>query len=107
ILVLAFYKYWKPLYYVSFILTWLIYFSWFAFNYDVAEHFSIALIFASVFFIIFYMTFLAYKLIEKAPFETLDILLLLANSFIFYGFGYAILDGHDMGSHQLGLFTLC
>ncbi|MCF8273056.1 MAG: DUF2339 domain-containing protein [Flavobacteriaceae bacterium] len=107
ILVLAFYKYWKPLYYVSFILTWLIYYSWFNFNYNSSNDFTMALIFASVFFVIFYATFLAYKLIKKEAFETLDIILLLVNSFIFYGFGYSILDNHETGSQLLGLFTLC
>jgi uncharacterized membrane protein len=107
ILVLAFYKYWKPLNYVSFILTWLIYLSWFNVNYNTTNDFATALIFSSVFFIVFYATFLAYKLIKKESFETLDIILLLVNSFIFYGFGYAILDNHETGSQLLGLFTLC
>ncbi len=107
ILVLSFSKYWKPLYYVSFVLTWLIYFSWFAYSYQKNEYFTTALMFASLFFIIFYITFLAYKLLKKEPFETLDIILLLMNSFVFYGFGYAILDTHETASQLLGLFTLC
>ncbi len=107
ILVLAFYKYWKPLNYVSFALTWLIYLSWFNINYNGTNDFATALIFSSVFFVIFYTTFLAYKLIKKEPFETLDVILLLVNSFIFYGFGYSILDNHETGSQLLGLFTLC
>jgi len=107
ILVLSFKKYWKPLYYVSFVLTWLIYFTWFASGYDLNEDFTTALTFASLFFIIFYITFLAYKLLRKEPFEIIDIILLLINSFVFYGFGYAILDGHETGSQLLGFFTLC
>ena len=107
ILVLSFKKYWKPLYYVSFVLTWLIYFTWFASSYDLNEAFTTALTFASLFFIIFYTTFLAYKLLKKEPFEILDIILLLINSFVFYGFGYAILDDHETGSQLLGFFTLC
>ncbi|MDZ7612730.1 MAG: hypothetical protein U5K51_02630 [Flavobacteriaceae bacterium] len=35
-----------------------------------------------------------------------DILFLLANSFIFYGFGYNILNVHETGAQLLGLFTL-
>jgi len=107
ILVLSFKKYWKPLYYVSFALTWLIYFSWFVFSYHKNEDFTAALMFASIFFIIFYATFLAYKLIKKEQFDAIDIILLLINSFVFYGFGYAILNGHETGSQLLGLFTLC
>ena len=107
ILVLSFKKYWKPLYYVAFVLTWLIYFSWFAYSYQKNEDFATALTFTSLFFIIFYTTFLAYKLLRKEAFETLDIILLLLNSFVFYGFGYAILDDHETGSQLLGFFTLC
>ena len=105
ILATAFKKYWKPLYYFSFGLTWLIYFSWYLSKYQTTEHFDIALIFLSIFFILFYLTFLAYKLLKKEKFELQDIILLLANSFIFYGIGYAILDGHETGKHLLGLFT--
>ena len=107
ILVLAFKKYWKPLNYVSFALTWLIFFSWHASNYESSVDFIMALTFASVFFIIFYISFLAYKLIKKEPFERTDILLLLANSFVFYGLGYSILNDHETGSQLLGLFTIC
>ncbi|MFH4966006.1 DUF2339 domain-containing protein [Gaetbulibacter sp. M235] len=107
ILVLAFYKYWKPLNYVSFVLTWLIYLSWFTINYNSINDFATALIFAGVFFVIFYATFLAYKLIKKEQFDTLDVILILANSFIFYGFGYTILENHETGNQLLGLFTLC
>ena len=107
ILVLSFKKYWKSLYYAAFALTWLIYFSWFAFDYDKDEDFNTAFVFASIFFIIFYVTFLVYKLIKKEQFNAIDIILLLINSFVFYGFGYAILDGQETGSQLLGLFTLC
>ena len=106
ILVIAFKKYWKPLYYSSFILTWLIYFTWFTTNYKVTEHFQLALLFVSVFFATFYLIFLGYKLLQKERFESLDILLLIANSFIFYGIGYSILNAHPTGLELLGLFTL-
>lgn len=106
ILATTFKKYWKPLYYSSFGLTWLIYFSWYASNYHTTEHFGLALTFLSIFFAIFYLTFLAYKLLKKEKFERQDIILLLANSFVFYGIGYAILENHETGSQLLGLFTL-
>lgn len=107
ILVIAIKKYWKPLYYSSFLLTWLIYFAWFTTNYKVTEHFQLALVFVSVFFAIFYLIFLGYKLLQKEKFESSDILLLIANSFIFYGIGYTILNAHQTGEQLLGLFTLC
>jgi phage shock protein PspC (stress-responsive transcriptional regulator) len=106
ILVIAFKKYWKLLYFSSFVLTWLIFASWYPSKYEMAEHFELALTFIFIFFATFYATFLAFKLLQKEKFEITDILLLLFNSFIFYGFGYAILDGHEIGSQLLGLFTL-
>ncbi|MFK5958266.1 MAG: DUF2339 domain-containing protein [Lutibacter sp.] len=107
ILVIAFKKYWKPLYFSSFILTWLIFTSWHVSGFKIDEHFGMALIFTSIFFAIFYTTFLAFKLIQKEKFNITDILLLLANSFVFYGFGYSILDSHEIGTQLLGVFTLC
>ena len=106
ILFVSFKKYWKSLYYVSFSLTWLIYSSWYIFRYE-SEHLSTSFVFASLFFAIFYLTFLSYKLLRKGKYNAGDIILLLANSFIFYGFGYAMIDNIKNGEQFLGLFTLC
>jgi len=105
ILLIAFKKYWKPIYYSSFGFTWMIFASWFAFRYE-ASNYLLALTFLSVFFAIFYAIFLGYKLIQKKEFEIGDIILLLLNSFVFYGLGYAVLSGHPTGKQLLGLFTL-
>ncbi len=107
ILFIAFRKYWKPLYYASFLLSWLIYLSWFLFNYDNDTHFSIGLSFLSIFFTIFYVMFLAYKLLQKEKFDVFDVVLLLANSFIFYGLGYNIFQNNEYTEQLLGVFTLC
>lgn len=107
ILVISFKKYWKPLYYSSFILTWLMYFTWYKSTYQTTEHFEVALTFLTVFFMIFYVSFLAYKLRKNEKFETEDIFLLLTNSFLFYGIGYSILDNHEVGKQLLGVFTVC
>ncbi|WP_083858554.1 DUF2339 domain-containing protein [Psychroflexus torquis] len=107
ILVISFKKYWKPLYYSSFGLTWLIFFLWYVSNYQTEAYYGLALTFLSIFFVIFYLVFLAYKLIKKEKFGIENIALLLINSFIFYGVGYAILDDHETGKQLLGIFTLC
>jgi uncharacterized membrane protein len=104
ILVISFKKYWKPLYFSAFVLTWLIYFSWYFATYKSNEDLGIALIFLFIFFLIFYLTFLSYKLIKKEKFDIFDILLLLSNSFIFYGIGYSILKD-EPGENILGLYT--
>ncbi|QKX03452.1 DUF2339 domain-containing protein [Aquimarina sp. TRL1] len=106
ILIISFKKYWKPLYYVSFGFTWLIYLSWHISEFSVEKNFSIALIFALLFFVIFYTTFLGYKLLQKEAYKNRDAILPFLNSFIFYGVGYAILVDHPTGKHLLGLFTL-
>ncbi|HYF29733.1 MAG TPA: DUF2339 domain-containing protein [Chitinophagaceae bacterium] len=105
ILILSLKKYWKSLFYAAFVLTWVIYSIWFIWQYE-PRHFNIAFIFLSVFFIIFYTTFLAYKLIRKEQYGVDDVSILLSNAFIFYGFGYSILDGNEDTEHLLGLFTV-
>lgn len=106
ILAIAVKQYWKPLYFVAFLLSWVIFLAWFTGSYKVEVHFQLACIFLSVFFAIFYAVFLVYKLIQKEMFHASDIFMLLLNSFLFYGIGYVLLMGHEMGKELLGLFTL-
>lgn len=106
ILFISFKRYWRLLYYSSFIITWLIYFTWYFTKYEADAHFTMAFIFLVIFFTIFYVAFLAYKLIKKEQFDMEDVILLLINSFIFYGLGYTFLNDHKTGEQLLGLFTL-
>lgn len=107
ILVIAFKKYWKLLYFSSFLLTWILYIQWYGSKYQTTEHFEIALFFLYIFFATFYLIFLVYKLLQKERFEIDDLFFLLANSFIFYGIGCSILIHYETGEQFLGLFTLC
>lgn len=106
ILCIAFFRYWKSLYYVAFAITWLIYSSWYALDYRESSHYSLAMVFLVIFFCIFYLAFLAYKLARREKFDFSDIVMLLLNSFFFYGLGYLILEGHESGQHQLGVFSM-
>jgi len=106
LMVLAFNKYWKPIYYVSFALSWFIYFTWYDASYNDILHFTNAFFFLAVFYLIFYATYLSYNLIRKEVFDLFDAALILINSFIFYGIGYALLSTHPDGKSYLGLFTL-
>lgn len=106
ILAIAFMRNWKPLYYVAFGCTWMIYGLWAIEEYDQSRHYSLALIFGALFFLLFYATFLIYKLLKKELFAVEDGLMFGLNSLIFYALGYMILDNHPIGTHQLGLFTL-
>ena len=107
VLFIAHKKYWKSVYYSSFLITWLIFYSWFSKSYQADEHFALGLTFLSVFFVTFYLILLDYKLLQKEKFDAGDIILLLANSFIFYGIGYSILKTNSAGEQLLGLFTIC
>ena len=106
ILAVSFKKYWKNLLFVSFGLTYLIFISWYVSKYEHALHFRLALVFLAVYFAIFHTAILAYKLIKKEKFSVEDVMLYMANSFIFFGVGYALLDESATGGRLLGLFTL-
>ncbi|MFT4602340.1 MAG: putative membrane protein, partial [Arenicella sp.] len=107
ILVLGFKKDWKPLYYVAFSATWIIFLIWYVgAPYQTANHFKIGMGYATIFFLLFYVTFLAYKLIKKEQFVKSDIILIILNSTVFYGLCFNMLDRHDLGVHYVGLFTL-
>ena len=106
ILFLAFKKYWKRLYYLAFILTWLTFASWYAFSFDSSQHTAISLTFSTVFFVTFYITFLAYKLIRNETLGKWDVVCMLFNSFLFFGYGYLTVEALESGDQFLGLFAL-
>jgi uncharacterized membrane protein len=106
ILFIAFKRDWKPLFYVAFGFTWLIYASFVVDQYKMSQHFYIALTFGFIFFSIFYTVFLAYKFAQKEQFKEGDTAVLLTNSFLFYGLSYGILNENPTGMQLLGLFTL-
>ena len=107
ILAISFKKYWKSLYYFAFLTTWLIFSLWYAALDQPSDQFGVSLTFLCIFFLTFYLNFLAYKLLRNEKFESEDILLLLANSFIFYGIGYSLFVQTEGLHNYLGLFTLC
>lgn len=106
ILILAFRKDWKRLYYLAFTLTWLSFAAWYGFSFNEEEHLWISLIFSTIFFLTFYTTFLSYKLIRKEPLSKLDVIFMLLNSFLYFGYGYSAIDDIVDGDQYLGLFTL-
>ncbi|GJM61408.1 DUF2339 domain-containing protein [Persicobacter diffluens] len=106
ILVLAVKKYWKALYYSAFSFSWLIYSFWMFSGYSANEYFVTALVFLTIFFSLFYLTSISYKLLQKEKFGRADLYLILGNAFLYYSFGYYILAGHAIGDDFLGLFTL-
>lgn len=106
ILAISLKKYWKPLFYTSFIFTWAIFYAWHLSQNQKGEHFYLALFFLTAFFLIFYLTFIGYKLISLENIAVENIALTLSNSFIFYGLGYSMLNSHDDFKNYLGIFTV-
>lgn len=106
ILVLAFRKAWKILYYIAFALSWIIFSAWNIDRYNVDDHLWISLGFSTLFFVTFYVTLLSYKLTQGENLKRWDIVILLTNSFIYYALGYFSVDAHQQGEIFLGLFTL-
>lgn len=105
ILAISVTRYWRPLYYTSFIFTWLIFGAWFFDKFNQSVHFGLAVIFASIFFAIFYGVAFAYRFSSNKIGMIENAGLVLTNSFVYYGFGYAILDSRENLQSFEGLFT--
>ncbi|HSO86860.1 MAG TPA: DUF2339 domain-containing protein, partial [Draconibacterium sp.] len=98
-------KRWKPLNYLAFIATWTIFISWIASkNYN--NQLGIGLTFIGLFFLIFYLAFLSYKLLLKEKFRIDDVFFLLINSGILYFVGYFAINSLETSKPFLGLFAL-
>jgi uncharacterized membrane protein len=105
ILFLSFKKYWQILNHVSYGFTWLIVGGWVSQKFDYEVHALMTLSFAFLFFLIFYISNMAYKIIKKELFGMIDIIRILSNSFIFFGIGYYALNNKQYEQY-LGLFTV-
>jgi uncharacterized membrane protein len=106
ILAVAIKKYWQLLYYIAFAFTWLIYVIWWQnVDFEDLEYFRISVLFSSIFFMIFYFSFLINKVLNKRVFSIEDVILIIANSFIYYGLAYVAFN-NDIWEDLLGSFTL-
>ena len=106
ILILSLVKNWKSLFYLSFVVTWLIFFTWFILDFDADSHFRLSMIILPVYFITFYLIFLANKILRKDKLMFEDIVIPVVNSFCLFGFGLAVLNGNETGKDLMGTFTL-
>ncbi|KXX71082.1 DUF2339 domain-containing protein [Flammeovirga sp. SJP92] len=104
-LLLAFKKYWTLLQKSSFCITWFIFLYWIFGGGNFEAKVVTASTFLILYFLTFYIAFLAYKLLHKEQFEKTDIFLILCNAFIFYGVGFGIIEKNEADGY-LGLYTL-
>jgi len=109
ILFISIKKDWKSLHYSAFFFTWMIYGSWFAdksFDSGLQGYEALGLGFATAFFLVFYGVSLFNNIISKEKLDKVNIILILLNSFIYFGIGFGIFNGHSILDSYLGLFTL-
>ncbi len=106
ILLISIKKYWKLLFYIAFITTWMIYLTWWVnTDFSNAGPFIYSIIFSGIFFLLFYASFLLNKVINKVYFSFEDIMLIVSNALIFYTLSYVNFE-IDIWRANLGLFTL-
>lgn len=104
ILAVAFWRSWKPLFYSAFVITWGIFAVGVLGPKDM--FFFDQMTFSTIFFLLFYGIFMAQKLVKKEKFAADDLLLILFNSFIYFGFGYFFLSEEFKSNEVLSFFTL-
>jgi hypothetical protein len=63
------------------------------------------MLFSFLFFIVFYISNMSYKIIKHEKFGVIDIIRLLSNSFIFFAVGYGALN-NEQYENYLGIFTV-
>lgn len=105
VLALSFVKYWKFVNHVAYGLTWLIFAIWMMSSYDPAVYLKRTLFFATAFYLIFYLSFISYKIFRNKAFSAWDIILVLSNSLIYFGIGYQALQDDYHEKYQ-GLFCV-
>ncbi|MDP2388616.1 MAG: DUF2339 domain-containing protein [Bacteroidota bacterium] len=104
ILVLSLFKNWTWVKYSAYGLTWILVASW-TLNKYTLDKLNMTVMFSTIFFLTFYATFIAYKIIKKIPFQAMDIITLLSNSTIYFGLGYYALN-NEFTEKYLGLFCV-
>lgn len=104
ILSVSYFKSWKSLFIISFILTWFTFlFGSSHFRYD--NHHLLGLLFASIYFFQFYIIFIINNIKKKEMFVIKDIIPIISNSSFYYYLGYDLLDD-EFFKDYLGLFTI-
>lgn len=106
ILISAYRYFTHTMVYLCYPFTWLIFAVWYSDKYKADEHFALACVFSIIFFLLYYGTALAFRLVVNKIGMIENSGLVLTNSFVFYGFGYAILESRENLHQYQGLFTV-
>ena len=105
VLFLSFKKYWKFVNHVAYALTWLIFAGWMLSSYNAEKYIGRTMFFSTAFYLIFYLSFIAYKVFRNKPFSVWDVVLVLSNSLIYFGIGYNAMADKYYEQYQ-GLFCV-
>ncbi|HWY10273.1 MAG TPA: DUF2339 domain-containing protein [Bacteroidia bacterium] len=105
VLILSFKKYWKFVNHVAYGLSWLIFAVWMASSYKPQIYFGRTMFFATAFYLVFYLSFISYKIFRNKAFSAWDVILVLSNSLIYFGIGYNAMRTEYYEQYQ-GLFCV-
>ena len=105
-LVLAYYKKWNLVNIICYAFTILLFGSWLAARFDEIEPRPItgAMIFATLYYLVFFAMNIVNNIKERTTFKSIEISMLLSNTFFYYGAGMVILN-NPAGADYKGLFT--
>ncbi len=98
-------KYWKPVVWLSFTLSWLIINFWSQWAF-IDHQFGLQLVLLLIYFVNFYGIVLIYHLAHQKSFGWNETVMLLLNSVFFFATGYQWMEQHDVYQNYLGLFTV-
>jgi uncharacterized membrane protein len=107
ILVLAYFRNWNLLNILTFVFTTLTFGVWLnqkVFTSELDSPYVGALVFASAFYLIFTLGNLVNQIKERRPFKTIELSLILSNTFLYFSVGIAVLT--KFNDAYLGLFTI-
>ncbi len=105
LIVIAYYKEWRIVHFISFVFTEIIFCSWLI-NYSGISgfHYKGALVFASIFYALFFIVNIILQSTRNEDRKPFDYIVLLSQNLIYYSSGIYILD-QTYHSHYKGLFT--
>ena len=106
-LVLAYFKKWNVVNIICYAFTIILFGSWLGVKFDGLETPSLisgAIIFASLFYVVFFAMNIINNIKEKTAFNAIEISMVLSNAFFYYAAGMVALD-NPYGENFKGLFT--
>jgi hypothetical protein len=105
LLAISYFKKWKLVTILSFVLTSILFSAWYVkVLFDNKLPHLAALLFATLFYFIFSIVIVLNNLRNKGVFSLIEYMILIANTFLFFGLGLGIID--NWGINFKGMFTL-